>query len=99
MSRRKTRSLRCPTCRKLVLLTGPEFPFCSKRCRLIDLGKWASGAYVISTPVNDPESGGEAEYTEQPRSAVLRPAPTRTADVSRRDALDEPSQDEKRKPN
>ena len=54
---------------------------------------------MISTPVNDPESGGEAEYTEQPRSAVLRPAPTRTADVSRRDALDEPSQDEKRKPN
>ena len=32
-----------------------DFPFCSERCRLIDLGKWASGAYVISTPVNDPE--------------------------------------------
>ncbi len=33
----------------------PEFPFCSDRCRLIDLGKWASGAYVISAPLNDPE--------------------------------------------
>lgn len=32
-----------------------NFPFCSDRCRLIDLGKWASGAYVISTPVTDPE--------------------------------------------
>jgi endogenous inhibitor of DNA gyrase (YacG/DUF329 family) len=30
-----------------------EFPFCSDRCRLIDLGKWASGAYVISSPVHD----------------------------------------------
>jgi len=30
-----------------------EFPFCSDRCRLIDLGKWASGAYVISSPVQD----------------------------------------------
>jgi endogenous inhibitor of DNA gyrase (YacG/DUF329 family) len=31
----------------------PEFPFCSDRCRLIDLGKWASGAYVISSPLTD----------------------------------------------
>jgi endogenous inhibitor of DNA gyrase (YacG/DUF329 family) len=30
-----------------------EFPFCSDRCRLIDLGKWASGAYVIPTPLDD----------------------------------------------
>jgi len=38
------------------VLAGDEnFPFCSERCRLIDLGKWASGAYVISTPVTDPE--------------------------------------------
>ena len=72
MTRGKTRSLRCPTCRKIVLFSEPEFPFCSERCRVIDLGKWASGAYVISTPVNDPESGGEAEYTERPPSAVPR---------------------------
>ena len=54
MSRRTT-SLRCPTCRKIVLASDPEFPFCSERCRLIDLGKWASGGYVISSPLNDPE--------------------------------------------
>jgi endogenous inhibitor of DNA gyrase (YacG/DUF329 family) len=64
MPRKKTKTLRCPTCRKLVLRTDPEFPFCSERCRTIDLGKWASGGYVISSPVNDPESGGEAEYNE-----------------------------------
>lgn len=69
MPKKKIQSLRCPTCRKLVLRDEPEFPFCSERCRTIDLGKWASGAYVISTPINDPESGGEAEYTEHPRSA------------------------------
>ncbi len=50
------RSLRCPTCRKIVLTSDPEFPFCSERCRMIDLGKWASGGYVISTPLNDPET-------------------------------------------
>ncbi|MBZ5721639.1 MAG: DNA gyrase inhibitor YacG [Acidobacteriia bacterium] len=46
-------SLRCPTCKKVLKRTDAEFPFCSDRCRLIDLGKWASGAYVISTPVSD----------------------------------------------
>jgi uncharacterized protein len=55
MAKKKTRSLRCPTCRTLVLRTNENFPFCSDRCRLIDLGKWASGAYVISTKINDPE--------------------------------------------
>jgi len=53
--RKQVASLRCPTCRKIVLRSDPEFPFCSERCRLIDLGKWASGAYVISTPINDPD--------------------------------------------
>jgi hypothetical protein len=32
-----------------------NLPFCSDRCRVIDLGKWASGAYRISSPVLDPE--------------------------------------------
>jgi endogenous inhibitor of DNA gyrase (YacG/DUF329 family) len=56
MPKKKLRSLRCPICRKIVLRSELEFPFCSERCRLIDLGKWASGGYVISTPVNDPET-------------------------------------------
>ncbi len=55
MPRKKVLSLRCPTCRKLVLRDDPDFPFCSERCRLIDLGKWASGGYVISSPITDPE--------------------------------------------
>jgi endogenous inhibitor of DNA gyrase (YacG/DUF329 family) len=58
MPRNKPQSLRCPTCRTLVLRSGEHsehFPFCSDRCRLIDLGKWASGGYVISTPITDPE--------------------------------------------
>ena len=36
-------------------LGDPEFPFCSERCRLIDLGNWASEKYVISTP-GEPEA-------------------------------------------
>ena len=44
------------------MLAGSEdFPFCSDRCRLIDLGKWASGGYVISSPVHDPDVLDELE--------------------------------------
>ena len=48
-------ALRCPTCKMLVTREEEFFPFCSDRCRLIDLGKWASGGYRISSPVLDPE--------------------------------------------
>ncbi len=47
--------VRGPTCRTLVPLDEPDVPFCSERCRLIDLGKWASGAYKISSPILDPD--------------------------------------------
>jgi hypothetical protein len=56
-------SLKCPICKKDVALGDPDFPFCSERCRLIDLGKWASEEYRI--PVagdpHEPESDEEAE--------------------------------------
>ena len=55
MPRKRTIKLRCPICKKPVKSADADFPFCSERCRLIDLGKWASGAYVISSPVNDAE--------------------------------------------
>ena len=55
MSRKRTLKLRCPICKKVVKSSDPEFPFCSERCRTIDLGKWASGAYVIPSPVTDVE--------------------------------------------
>jgi hypothetical protein len=51
----KSKILRCPSCRTVVTAQDEHFPFCSDRCRLIDLGKWASGAYRISSPILDPE--------------------------------------------
>jgi endogenous inhibitor of DNA gyrase (YacG/DUF329 family) len=42
--------IRCPICKKEVAIGSPEFPFCSERCRTIDLGNWASEEYRISTP-------------------------------------------------
>ena len=45
--------MKCPTCKQNVSVGAEDFPFCSERCRLIDLGKWASGKYVVSSPVQD----------------------------------------------
>jgi endogenous inhibitor of DNA gyrase (YacG/DUF329 family) len=51
------KALRCPTCKTLVTTNAadPDFPFCSDRCRRIDLGKWASGDYKITSPILDPD--------------------------------------------
>jgi endogenous inhibitor of DNA gyrase (YacG/DUF329 family) len=43
--------MRCPICRKKVQTDDPFVPFCSDRCRIIDLGNWASEKYVIASPV------------------------------------------------
>lgn len=53
---KRLRNLRCPICKTRTPRTAPEFPFCSERCRLIDLGKWASGKYVVSSPLAEPEA-------------------------------------------
>lgn len=52
---KRAAKLRCPICKKALKVTDPNAPFCSDRCRTIDLGKWASGGYVISSPVTDAE--------------------------------------------
>lgn len=39
----------CPHCKKKVIWSeSPWRPFCSERCRLIDLGDWASEKYKIA---------------------------------------------------
>jgi endogenous inhibitor of DNA gyrase (YacG/DUF329 family) len=40
--------INCPICKKETTWENNPFrPFCSERCRLMDLGKWASGDYRI----------------------------------------------------
>jgi uncharacterized protein len=52
VSQEDQRIVKCPICKKDVPTDNPNMPFCSDRCRLIDLGNWASEKYVISTPAN-----------------------------------------------
>jgi endogenous inhibitor of DNA gyrase (YacG/DUF329 family) len=55
----------CPVCDATVdLATTPAVPFCSDRCRLIDLGRWLDEGYGLpeTKPVGDEaEDGGEAD--------------------------------------
>jgi len=46
--------MKCPICKKEVSLDNEFAPFCSERCKLIDLGNWASGKYVIPGPPSEP---------------------------------------------
>lgn len=45
------RPTNCPVCRKAVAQKdgrpAPTFPFCSERCRNIDLARWSDGKYAI----------------------------------------------------
>ena len=63
----------CPICRKPVTLDDPYTPFCSERCKLIDLGAWASEKYVVSDPIFDEE---ELEGKDSESSARRKPNDT-----------------------
>lgn len=43
------RVVKCPTCRQPVVWSSdsPYRPFCSQRCKLIDLGEWAEERYTV----------------------------------------------------
>jgi hypothetical protein len=62
MAEESKQTVRCPICKKEVALDDPNMPFCSDRCRIIDLGNWSSEKYVISTPVN--RNDIEDEFSE-----------------------------------
>lgn len=66
--------MRCPICKAPVRepaaprdpASKSAFPFCSERCRLIDLGRWLDGKYQV--PVVE-EDGDEASYDDSTRAA------------------------------
>ena len=56
-------SAKCPTCEKaLSPATDPAaLPFCSSRCKQIDLGRWLKEGYAIpGRPLEEDEEGGES---------------------------------------
>jgi endogenous inhibitor of DNA gyrase (YacG/DUF329 family) len=52
--------------------SNTEFPFCSERCRLLDLGAWSAEKYVVSDPIFD-----EEELEQAGRKTVILDLPER----------------------
>jgi uncharacterized protein len=53
---------RCPVCAAAVdLATTPTVPFCSDRCRLIDLGRWLDESYGVPQPRKPSAGDGETD--------------------------------------
>jgi len=59
-----SKMIQCPTCGKTLVWdkANPYRPFCSERCKLIDLGEWASEKHRISGESNLKE--GDNDSTE-----------------------------------
>jgi len=62
-----TRSTACPTCKRVVGWSPDNKwrPFCSERCKLIDLGEWASERHSIAgESIVDAETAPEFEQKD-----------------------------------
>ena len=64
MAEKETLKLKCPTCKKEVVYSqeNPFRPFCSEKCRLVDLGQWFEEDYSIA--VDDFISMGDINEKE-----------------------------------
>jgi len=53
----------CPTCKKQVIYSteNPHRPFCSDRCRLIDLGQWLTESYRIESSDEQASTGNNLD--------------------------------------
>ena len=80
--------MKCPICKRTAVSTGEDSPFCSERCRLIDLGNWASERYKVPAALPDreeasskPEEGRSIGVTGHLGAAgIAGPAQTRNED-------------------
>jgi len=67
----------CPICKKPAdSEKDADFPFCSERCRLLDLGAWSAEKYVVSDPIfaeeeiPEPDRRALREATRKPDDTI-----------------------------
>jgi endogenous inhibitor of DNA gyrase (YacG/DUF329 family) len=59
-------SIKCPICkRKTTFEENPWRPFCSERCKLIDLGKWVMGQYRVEGKKEEEEDERDGQEDER----------------------------------
>ena len=62
--------LRCPVCKQCVSREANPFrPFCSQRCKMVDLDHWLEGRYRIPIAL-DEDDASEAAATDAERAKV-----------------------------
>ena len=67
------RRVKCPTCqRDIDWAQAPFRPFCSERCRLIDLGAWLTEKHAITGEPAPDEAAGSAPGQQNDDSAPHR---------------------------
>ena len=64
---------KCPVCKKIIDEAARQdsriakfYPFCSNRCKLIDLGKWLDADYKIAAAEEDDKTGEDKNKTSNP---------------------------------
>jgi endogenous inhibitor of DNA gyrase (YacG/DUF329 family) len=74
------KKVHCPICDRSMTGSGPkewpDWPFCSPRCKLIDLGRWLGGEYRIEAPARADDEQGPA-LSDSVKSAVPSAVPDR----------------------
>jgi len=66
--------MNCPICKTAVPDKPPEsgksyFPFCSERCKLIDLGRWLGGRYQIPVEPDDEDESFDSPSSARPQDS------------------------------
>ena len=60
--------VKCPICSKSFEIEKlgelPSFPFCTDRCRMLDLGRWIDGAYALPDPTQSGTKSADAVEDE-----------------------------------
>lgn len=69
MSRNEPFTPRCPTCDMAAdpVAASKYLPFCSERCRLIDLGRWLNEEHSLPSEPNEEEEEAETQASAPPR--------------------------------
>ena len=73
----------CPSCRRDAAPSGDNrfFPFCSERCKALDLGRWFGGAYRVPaepiSPEELPTRSAEDDADDEAPAPVSKRPPAR----------------------
>jgi len=83
---------RCPICKTATdSEKNKDFPFCSERCRTVDLGNWSSEKYVVSDPIFDEE---ELEKAEEGRKTIILDLDVETGEPASEGRYNNPGRDD-----